>query len=58
MAELPVRCQKQKEQAGMVVPVDFSLSSEENVKDGLGRLKYQLASMENSLINAVLTQHR
>lgn len=55
MAELPVRCQKQKEQAGMVVPVDFSLSSEENVKDGLGRLKYQLASMENSLINAVLT---
>lgn len=43
MAELQVQRQEQKEQAGTVVPVGFSLSSEENVKEGLGRLKYQLA---------------
>lgn len=41
MAEPEVQTQKQKEQAGKVVPVDFSLSGEENVKEGLGKLKYQ-----------------
>lgn len=43
MAKPQVQSQEQKEQAGVVVPVDFSPSSEENVKEGLGRLKYQLA---------------
>lgn len=43
MAEPQVQTQKQKEQAGTVVPEAFSLSSEKNMKEGLGRLKYQLA---------------
>lgn len=43
MAEPQVQSQEQKEQAGMVVPVDFSPSSEGNGKEGLGKLNYQLA---------------